>query len=121
MSWTYKNNLADSMKEQVKAMGGDVDVDLRFSIRWNDGDQYDGSDLDAHCTEPNRNEIYYGDKKSRKTGGWLDVDIINPTRNVAAVENIRFKHRKNMLDALDNGFFICFLPGSSVLFPCHSR
>lgn len=100
-SWAYKNNMADSMKEQVKAMGGDVDVDLRFSIRWNNTGDWDKSDLDAHCTEPGTEfearEIYYSNKKSRLgTGGWLDVDIIDPKEDVPAVENIRFKDKSKM-------------------------
>lgn len=83
------------MKQQVKEMGGDVDVDLRFSIRWNDKER-DKNDLDAHCTEPNGNEIYYMKKRSAKTGGWLDVDIINPQQGKPAVENIQFKTRQKM-------------------------
>lgn len=83
------------MKLQVKEMGGDVDVDLRFSIRWNDK-EWDKNDLDAHCTEPNGNEIYYSKKRSHRTGGWLDVDIINPQRGKPSVENIQFKTRAKM-------------------------
>ena len=83
------------MKQQVKEMGGDVDVDLRFSIRWNDK-EYDRNDLDAHCTEPDGNEIYYMKKRNHKTGGWLDVDIINPQEGKPAVENIQFKTREKM-------------------------
>lgn len=99
--WAYKNNMADSMKEQVKAMGGDVDVDLRFSIRWNNLGEWDKSDLDAHCTEPGTDmeirEIFYSNKQSRLgTGGWLDVDIIDPKKDVPAVENIRFKDKSKM-------------------------
>ncbi|MEE1336914.1 hypothetical protein [Methanobrevibacter sp.] len=97
-SWSYKNNLADSlMKERVKSMGGDVDVDLRFSIQWNDTGEWDKNDLDAHCTEPDGNEIYYHKKKSNRTGGWLDVDIIDPEKNKPAVENIRFKNKHDMI------------------------
>lgn len=97
-SWAYNHNLADSMKQRVKAMGGDVDVDLRFSIQWNDTGIYNENDLDAHCTTPNGEEIYYHNMRSLVTDGWLDVDIINPQRNKVAVENIRFKHREDMVD-----------------------
>lgn len=96
-SWAYRNNVADSMKEQVKALGGDVDVDLRFSIRWNNGLVWDKNDLDAHCTTPDSEEIYYSHMRSRKTGGWLDVDIIDPKEDKPAVENIQFKNRAEML------------------------
>lgn len=99
-SWAYKNNIADSLiKQQVKKMGGDVDVDLRFSIEWNNiQGEHDANDLDAHCILPNRNVIYYARKNDARTGGWLDVDIVKPNRGVSAVENIRFKHRSNMVD-----------------------
>ncbi|MBR3155969.1 MAG: hypothetical protein IKF13_04040 [Methanobrevibacter sp.] len=97
-SWTYENNITDSpMKERVKQMGGDVDVDLRFSIQWNDGD-WDKNDLDAHSTEPDGNEIFFSHMRSEKTGGWLDVDIIHPVEGKTAVENIQYKHKENMIE-----------------------
>ena len=97
-SWTYENNITDSlMKEQVKKMGGDVDVDLRFSIQWNDG-KWDKNDLDAHSTEPDGHEVYFKDMNSKKTGGWLDVDIINPVEGETSVENIQYKHKENMIE-----------------------
>ena len=96
-SWAYKNNIADSlMKQRVKAMGGDVDVDLRFSIQWNDH-EWDKNDLDAHCTEPTGFEIYFHQMRSEKTDGWLDVDIINPVQNEPSVENIRYKDKNRMI------------------------
>lgn len=95
--WAYKDNVADSMKQRVKEMGGDVDVDLRFSIQWNDTGEWDQNDLDAHCTTPSGEEIYYSHKRSQRTGGWLDVDIIHPEQREVAVENIRFKDRFKMI------------------------
>lgn len=95
--WAYSGNMTDSMKERVKAAGGRVDGVLRFSIQWNESG-LDESDLDAHCIEPDGDEIFYSTyKKPRvsKLGGQLDVDIINPARNIA-VENITWPDKKRM-------------------------
>lgn len=86
-SWAYNGNIADSMKEQVKAAGGSVTGILRFSIRWNDQDQYNQNDYDAHCYEPN-GHIYFGEKQSYVSDGCLDVDIIHPQKGKPAIENI---------------------------------
>lgn len=95
-SWAYSGNITDSnIKENVKSAGGSVDGVLRFSIQWNDG-KYNPNDFDAHCIEPNGNEIYYGSKLNRYTTGQLDVDIIHPERNKPAVENITWTEKKRM-------------------------
>lgn len=96
-SWAYNKNLTDSMKENVKAAGGKVDGDLRFSIQWNDNGDCQ-NDFDAHCIEPNKNKIFFGQKRSIYSNGELDVDIIHPTQ--VAVENIVFPSRSKMREGV---------------------
>ncbi len=103
-SWTYKGNLAGKsmIKEAVKSQGGKVDGVLRFSIMWSEGNSKDNSDLDAHCKEPHRTEIYYSYKKSYNTGGNLDIDITNPLSHKSygreVVENITYPSIERMLN-----------------------
>lgn len=96
-SWTYAGNLTDSMKERVKAAGGKVDGDLRFSIQWNE-DGTDNYDLDAHCIEANGDEIMFSQYRKpsvSRLGGQLDTDVIDPKGQIA-VENITWPDRKRM-------------------------
>lgn len=103
MSWAYTGNITDSdIRENVKAAGGSVTGVVRFSIQWNDRDGRDNSDLDAHCIEPHGGDhIYFGQRRSKCTGGELDIDITQPVdqcwnSNGVAVENITFPSKERM-------------------------
>ena len=111
-SWAYAGNLTDSMKERVKAAGGKVDGDLRFSIQWNE-DGTDNYDLDAHCIEANGNEIMFSNCRKpsvSRLGGQLDTDVVNPAGQIA-VENITWPDRKRMEDGVYK-FFVHQYSGS---------
>ena len=96
-SWAYTGNMTDSLiKERVKAAGGSVTGDLRFSIQWNDTD-YNGNDFDAHCQTP-QSHIFYGCSYCCRTYGELDVDIRYPQQDKPAVENITWANRSKMID-----------------------
>lgn len=110
--WAYTGNVTDSMKERVKAAGGSVTGDLRFSIQWNESGD-DNSDLDAHCIEANGDEIMFSTFRKpsfSKTGGQLDIDIIHPNGKIA-VENITWADRKKMNDGVYK-FFVNQYSGS---------
>lgn len=98
--WAYAGNVTDSMKERVKAAGGDVTGDLRFSIQWNESG-LDDVDLDAHCKTPRGAHIFYAHKCDPVSKGTLDVDIRHPStdpkaNNGVAVENITWADRRKM-------------------------
>lgn len=94
-SWAYNGNITDSMKERVKAAGGNINAEIRFSIQWNeDGDNQ--NDFDAHVKEPNGFDINFTNRGMRHpSSGMLDVDIIQPGSKVA-VENITHTDRSRM-------------------------
>jgi len=90
-SWSYNNNVTDSIKEKVKAAGGRVEGVLRASLSW-----FNYDDLDIHAIEPNGDHIYYGNKHSRSSGN-LDIDMnAGGARSRSAVENIIWTNQSMM-------------------------
>ena len=90
-SWSYTNAVTDSIKEKVKAAGGNVVGEIRTSLSWHNHD-----DLDLHVREPNGHVISFRDKRS-VTSGTLDVDMNaggGTTRT--PVENIIWTDRSKM-------------------------
>lgn len=115
-SWSYKDAVADSIKEKVKAAGGKTEGELRVSLSWHNGD-----DLDLHIVELGRTEIYYAHKKSVLTNGELDVDMnargidsIEPIENIIYPSATSMKegtykvivHQFNRRQTIDTGFTV---------------
>ena len=63
-AWSYDGDTADSIKEKVKAAGGNVNAKMRCSLAW-----FGHSDLDIHCIQPNGVHIFHQNKMNI-----LDVD-----------------------------------------------
>lgn len=82
-AWSYDGEVADSIKQRVKAAGGNVNALLRVSLGW-----FNYDDLDIHCLTPNEEHLYYGHK-----AGILDVDMnaAGAKDSRAAVENLAFQ------------------------------
>lgn len=96
-SWSYTGGITDSIKERVKAAGGNVVGVLRASLSWNNYD-----DLDIHCIEPSREEIYFAHKTSN-SGGTLDVDMnAGYGRSKTPVENIIWANDNRMKEGQYN-------------------
>ena len=102
-SWTFNGNLAgkSQIKENVKSAGGKIEGILRCSLQWNDEDTIGDVDFDLHCKESRGSEIYYSNKKSYQTNGWLDVDMVRPSK--IGIENITWQ--KNLPD-MEYSFFV---------------
>jgi hypothetical protein len=94
LSWSYQDGIADSVKERVKNAGGTVDGELRVSLEW-----FNYDDLDLHVVEPNGERIYFSNKRSSYSDGFLDVDMNAGGGNTReAVENIIFTDKRKMLE-----------------------
>lgn len=95
-SWSYKDAVADSIKEKVKAAGGKTEGELRISLEWHNHD-----DLDLHVIELGRMEIYYANKRSELTGGELDVDMNAGTGTTRQpVENVIYPSGSSMKEGM---------------------
>ncbi len=85
-AWSYDGNITDSIREKVKAAGGNVDAKVRFSLAW-----FNYDDLDFHVQLPDGNHIYFGNK-----GHILDVDMNAGTgRTRQPVENLSFANPRD--------------------------
>lgn len=85
-SWSYNGEVTDSIKERVKAAGGNTDSPFRVSLSWSNGD-----DLDLSVVEPGNYTVYFGNRNRRSPmGGQLDVDMnaggigndVDPVENI---------------------------------------
>ena len=83
---SYDGDVTDSIKERVKAAGGNVNAKLRVGLGW-----YNFDDLDLHGIDPLGNHICFHNKI-----GILDVDMnamSGKSRN--AVENLAWTNPRN--------------------------
>ena len=85
---SYAGEMADAVKQNVKAAGGNIVAKMRGSLQWNEQGDNNQCDYDLHCIEPCGNKVYYPSNGQRhRTTALLDVDNTNPGMKVA-IENI---------------------------------
>ena len=117
-SWAYNGSLADSMREEVRSRGGNIDGPFRFTHSWNHDGQ-NQSLMDLHVFMPgnihhpdNVKDHSYGSNEQRvgwnhrnhsRSGGVQDVDYTNPPGKTIPIENISFPNIKKMPE----GKYIC--------------
>lgn len=95
-SWSYTGGITDSIKERVKAAGGNVSGVLRTSLSWSNYD-----DLDLHMLLPNGDRICYYSPNNPSTMGRLDVDMNAGGRiSKTPVENIVWTDEKKLREGL---------------------
>lgn len=82
-AWSYDGDVTDSVKQRVKAAGGNIHADLRISLSW-----FNFDDLDLHAETPNGMHIYYASKMNI-----LDVDMnAHGECSRTPVENLAFNN-----------------------------
>ncbi len=81
-AWAYDGDVTDSVKQRVKAAGGNINAKLRVSLSW-----FNTDDLDLHCKAPGLGHIYFSNKM-----GILDVDMNAGQVVRNPVENLAFNH-----------------------------
>ncbi len=96
-SWSYNGEMADSIKERVKAAGGSVVGDLCCRLAW---DYID--DLDFHMHEPGRYSINYTNRRQLSpNGGTLDLDANGADgQRPDPAENIYYADRTKMKEGV---------------------
>ena len=96
-SWSYNGEMADAIKERVKAAGGSVVGDLCCRLAWEYTD-----DLDFHCREPDGYEINFTNRRQKSyNGGVLDLDA-NGTdgQRKDPAENIYYASKRSMKEGV---------------------
>lgn len=93
-SWAYTGDITDSIKERVKAAGGNVNGVFRVSLAW-----FNSDDLDLSLEEPSGSKIYFGTRTSSQ-GGRLDIDANGGTitSRTEPVENIYYTEERQVRD-----------------------
>jgi len=108
-AWAYAGNVTDGMREQVRALGGNVEGVMRFTHSWNHtGNNQSLMDLHvffptaggkavshsgnvAHERYPSTRRVGWNHRTDQESGATQDVDHVNaPGPTFIPIENISF-------------------------------